>query len=261
VGLRPADLPGLDQYANVRPTRILPGITSPLRNVGPGDLRLGDGVKTAEGEYAGCGGRYIRPPEEVGTEVAIFPRRVQRIMRYAFTLAQSRPRKFLTVVTNRTRQRHGIVMWDEIADEVSKNSQMSPGTKMLVDAMTVRMTLSRRASIPSSDNLHADILSTSPARWPAASAVAPTANIDPERRFQSMFEPIHARHSISPARACQSGREFLDRIADARSPRRSGCLGAADARRGKVTAPASRRRCRRHRGRRRMSPEAVVERP
>ena len=119
-GLRLPICQGFDQYANVRPTKILPGITSPLRNVGTGDLDWVIVRENSEGEYAGCGGRVHRGlPEEVGTEVAIFTRvGVQRIMRYAFKLAQSRPRKFLTVVTKSNAQRHGMVMWDEIAEEV-----------------------------------------------------------------------------------------------------------------------------------------------
>ncbi|VEA99967.1 tartrate dehydrogenase [Klebsiella pneumoniae] len=113
---------GFDQYANVRPTKILPGVTSPLRNRGPGDLDWVIVRENSEGEYSGNGGRTHRGlPEEVGTEVAIFTRvGVTRIMRYAFRLAQSRPRKLLTVVTKSNAQRHGMVMWDEIAAEVAQ---------------------------------------------------------------------------------------------------------------------------------------------
>ena len=145
-GLRLPICQGFDQYANVRPTKILPGITSPLRNVGIGDLDWVIVRENSEGEYAGCGGRVHRGlPEEVGTEVAIFTRvGVQRIMRYAFKLAQSRPRKLLTVVTKSNAQRHGMVMWDEIAEEVSNEFPDVTWDKMLVDAMTVRMTLLMR---------------------------------------------------------------------------------------------------------------------
>ena len=111
-GLRLRICQGLDQYANVRPTRILPGITSPLRNVGAGDLDWVIVRENSEGEYSGHGGRVHRGlPEEVATEVAIFTRAgVTRIMRYAFRLAQSRPRKLLTVVTKSNAQRHGMVI-------------------------------------------------------------------------------------------------------------------------------------------------------
>jgi len=185
---------GLDQYANVRPTRILPGITSPLSGVGPGDLDWVIVRENSEGEYSGMGGRAHRGlPEEVGTEVAIFTRAgVSRIMRFAFQLAQSRPRKLLTVVTKSNAQRHGMVMWDEIAAEVSKDFPDVTSDKMLVDAMTVRMILKPRSlDTIVATNLHADILSDLAAALAGSIGIAPTANIDPERRFPSMFEPIH----------------------------------------------------------------------
>jgi tartrate dehydrogenase/decarboxylase / D-malate dehydrogenase len=193
-GLRLPICQGLDQYANVRPTRILPGIASPLSGVGPGDLDWVIVRENSEGEYSGMGGRAHRGlPEEVGTEVAIFTRRgVSRIMRFAFQLAQSRPRKLLTVVTKSNAQRHGMVMWDEIAAEVAKEFPDVTSDKMLVDAMTVRMTL-KPSSLDTivATNLHADILSDLAAALAGSIGIAPTANIDPERRFPSMFEPIH----------------------------------------------------------------------
>jgi len=178
----------------MRPTKILPGITSPLRNVGIGDLDWVIVRENSEGEYAGCGDRVHRGlPEEVGTEVAIFTRvGVQRIMRYAFKLTQSRPRKHLTVVTKSNAQRHGMVMWDEIAAEVSKEYPDVTWDKMLVDAMTMRMTL-RPETLDTmvATNLHADILSDLAAALAGSLGIAPTANLNPERKFPSMFEPIH----------------------------------------------------------------------
>ena len=113
-------------------------------------------------------------------------------MRYAFTLAQSRPRKFLTVVTKSNAQRHGMVMWDEIAAEVSQEFPDVTWDKMLVDAMTVRMTLNPQSlDTIVATNLHADILSDLAGALAGSLGVAPTANIDPQRRFPSMFEPIH----------------------------------------------------------------------
>ena len=193
-GLRLPICQGLDQYANVRPTRILPGIASPLSGVGPGDLDWVIVRENSEGEYSGMGGRAHRGlPEEVGTEVAIFTRAgVSRIMRFAFQLAQSRPRKLLTVVTKSNAQRHGMVMWDEIAAEVSKDFPDVTSDKMLVDAMTVRMILKPRSlDTIVATNLHADILSDLAGALAGSLGIAPTANIDPERRFPSMFEPIH----------------------------------------------------------------------
>lgn len=193
-GLRLPICQGFDQYANVRPTKILPGVTSPLRNRGPDDLDWVIVRENSEGEYSGNGGRAHRGlPEEVGTEVAIFTRvGVTRIMRYAFKLAQSRPRKLLTVVTKSNAQRHGMVMWDEIAAEVAQEFPDVQWDKMLVDAMTHRMTLHPQSlDTIVATNLHADILSDLAGALAGSLGVAPTANIDPERRFPSMFEPIH----------------------------------------------------------------------
>ena len=193
-GLRLPICQGFDQYANVRPTRILPGISAPLKDKGPGDLDWVIVRENSEGEYAGHGGRAHRGlPEEVATETAIFTRvGVTRIMRFAFRLAQARPRKLLTVVTKSNAQRHGMVMWDEIAAEVAAEFPDVSWDKMLVDAMTVRMTLNPE-SIDTivATNLHADILSDLAGALAGSLGVAPTANIDPEGRYPSMFEPIH----------------------------------------------------------------------
>lgn len=193
-GLRLQICQGFDQYANIRPTRILPGIPTPLHGKGVGDLDWVIVRENSEGEYSGHGGRVHRGlPEEVATEVAIFTRTgVTRIMRYAFRLAQTRPRKLLTVVTKSNAQRHGMVMWDEIAAEVAREFPDVSWDKMLVDAMTVRMTRNPESlDTIVATNLHADILSDLAGALAGSLGVAPTANIDPERRYPSMFEPIH----------------------------------------------------------------------
>ncbi|MQQ09244.1 tartrate dehydrogenase [Epibacterium sp. SM1979] len=193
-GLRLPICQGFDQYANVRPTKIIPGVSSPLKDVGVGDLDWVIVRENSEGEYSGHGGRAHKGmPEEVGTEVSIFTRvGVTRIMRYAFALAQSRPRKHLTVVTKSNAQRFGMVMWDEIAAEIAAEFPDVTWDKMLVDAMTVRMVKDPK-SIDTivATNLHADILSDLAGALAGSLGVAPTANIDPEKRFPSMFEPIH----------------------------------------------------------------------
>ncbi len=193
-GLRLPICQGFDQYANIRPTRVLPGVTSPLRDVGPGDLDWLIVRENSEGEYAGHGGRAHRGlPEEVATEVAIFTRvGVERIMRYAFGQAQKRARKHLTVVTKSNAQKFGLVMWDEIALEVSADFPGVTWDKELVDAMTMRM-VRKPQSIDTvvATNLHADILSDLAAALAGSLGVAPTGNVDPSRRYPSMFEPIH----------------------------------------------------------------------
>jgi tartrate dehydrogenase/decarboxylase/D-malate dehydrogenase len=193
-GLRLAICQSLDQYANVRPTRILPGITSPLRHVSGPELDWVIVRENSEGEYAGVGGRVHKGlPEEVATDVAMFTRPgVARIVRFAFEVARSRPRKLLTVVTKSNAQRHGMVMWDEIAAEVAKEFPDVTWDKMLVDAMTMRMVM-RPQTLDTivATNLHADILSDLAAALAGSLGIAPTANLNPERRTPSMFEPIH----------------------------------------------------------------------
>ncbi len=193
-GLRLEICQPFDQYANVRPTRVLPGITSPLRHVPD---KLLDWVivrENSEGEYAGVGGRAHRGlPEEVASDVSIFTRTgVARIVRFAFKLARARPRKLLTVVTKSNAQRHGMVMWDEIAAEVAAEFPDVTWDKMLVDAMTMRMVM-KPETIDTivATNLHADILSDLAAALAGSLGIAPTANLNPERKFPSMFEPIH----------------------------------------------------------------------
>jgi tartrate dehydrogenase/decarboxylase/D-malate dehydrogenase len=193
-GLRLAICQPFDQYANVRPTRVLPGITSPLRNVNDGELDWVIVRENSEGEYAGVGGRVHQgSPLEAATDVAMFTRAgVERVMRFAFRLAQSRPRKLLTVVTKSNAQRHAMVMWDEIANEIASEFPDVTWDKMLVDAMTMRM-VAKPASIDTvvATNLHADILSDLAAALSGSLGIAPTANLNPERAFPSMFEPIH----------------------------------------------------------------------
>jgi tartrate dehydrogenase/decarboxylase / D-malate dehydrogenase len=193
-GLRLNICQPFDQYANVRPTRILPGITSPLRAVTGPELDWVIVRENSEGEYAGVGGRVHQGlPLEVATDVSIMTRAgVERIMRFAFKLAQSRPRKFLTVVTKSNAQRHAMVMWDEIALQISKEFKDVKWDKMLVDAMTMRMTMKPETiDTVVATNLHADVLSDLAAALAGSLGIAPTANLNPERTFPSMFEPIH----------------------------------------------------------------------
>ncbi|MGA2042232.1 MAG: tartrate dehydrogenase [Roseiarcus sp.] len=193
-GLRLAICQPFDQYANVRPTRVLPGIVSPLRHVSGPELDWVIVRENSEGEYAGVGGRVHRGlPEEVATDVSIMTRAgVERIFRFAFALARSRPRKLLTIVTKSNAQRHAMVMWDEIGAEVAGEFPDVACDKMLVDAMTMRMTL-KPATLDTivATNLHADILSDLAAALAGSLGIGATANLNPERTYPSMFEPIH----------------------------------------------------------------------
>src|SRR6202521_6251037 len=161
-GLRLKICQGFAQYANVRPTRILPGIDAPLKRCAAEDLNWVIVRENSEGEYSGVGGRVHRGlPIEVATDVSILTRAgVERIFRFAFALARSRPRKLMTIVTKSNAQRHAMVMWDEIGAEIAREFPDVTWDKMLVDAMTMRMTIKPESldTIVAS-NLHADILS------------------------------------------------------------------------------------------------------
>jgi tartrate dehydrogenase/decarboxylase/D-malate dehydrogenase len=229
-GLRLAICQPFDQYANVRPARILPGITSPLRAVSGKELDWIIVRENSEGEYSGVGGRVHRGlPEEAATDVSLFTRAgVARIMRFAFALARSRPRRQLTIVTKSNAQRHGMVLWDEIAREVAEEYPDVAWDRMLVDAMTARM-VARPQSIDTivASNLHADILSDLAAALAGSLGIAPTANINPERRFPSMFEPIHGsafdivgKGIANPIGTIWSGVMMLEHLGEARAAAR-----------------------------------------
>jgi tartrate dehydrogenase/decarboxylase/D-malate dehydrogenase len=191
-GLRLPICQGFDQYANVRPSRVLPGVTSPLAN--GKDIDWVIIRENSEGEYSGSGGRVHQGlPEEVATETSVFTRvGVERIHRFAFELARKRPRKLLTLVTKSNAQRHGMVLWDEIFYAVAKHYPEVKTDRILVDAMTTRMVL-KPGTLDTivASNLHADILSDLAAALSGSLGIAPTANLNPERKFPSMFEPIH----------------------------------------------------------------------
>ena len=193
-GLRLKICQGLDQYANVRPTRILPGIDAPLKRCRAEDLNWVIVRENTEGEYSGVGGRVHQGhPIEVATDLSLMTRAgVERIHRFAFKLAQSRPRKLLTVITKSNAQRHAMVMWDEIAAQIAEEFPDVTWDKELVDAATARM-VNRPSSLDTivATNLHADILSDLAAALAGSLGIAPTANINPERLYPSMFEPIH----------------------------------------------------------------------
>ncbi|MBI2255534.1 MAG: tartrate dehydrogenase [Proteobacteria bacterium] len=193
-GLRLAICQGFDQFANVRPSKLLPGVVGPLRP------ELGQAIdwvivrENSEGEYAGVGGRAHRGlPIEVGMDVAVFTRAgVERIARYACETARSRPRKKLTVVTKSNAQRHGMVLWDEVCREVIRDYSDLTVDWMLVDAMTQRM-VAKPGTIDTvvATNLHADILTDLAAALSGSLGLGATANVDPSRKHPSMFEPIH----------------------------------------------------------------------
>ena len=196
-GLRLPICQGFDQYANVRPARVLPGIRSPLDKGAQIDWVIVR--ENTEGEYSGAGGRvHAGLDNEVAMEISTFTRSgVERVHRFAFELARKRPRKHLTLVTKSNAQRHGMVLWDEIFARVAKDFPDVKTDRILVDAMTTRMVLNPAAiDTVVASNLHADILSDLAAALSGSLGIAPTANLNPERKFPSMFEPIQDRKSV-----------------------------------------------------------------
>ncbi|VVS98496.1 tartrate dehydrogenase [Rhizobium sp. EC-SD404] len=192
--LRLAICQGLDQYANVRPTKLLGGTVGPLRK------ELGQQIdwvivrENSEGEYAGVGGRaHSGLPIEVAMDVAIFTRAgVERICRFACETAMARPRKRLTVVTKSNAQRHGMVLWDEVCRDVLKEFPELDVDWKLVDAMAAMMvTKPGNFDTILATNLHADILSDLASALTGSLGNGATGNIDPSAKSPSMFEPIH----------------------------------------------------------------------
>ncbi|KAF2722982.1 tartrate dehydrogenase [Polychaeton citri CBS 116435] len=187
----------MNQYVNVRPTRIIQGTQSPLSQcqTKPRDLDWVVIRENSEGEYAGQGGTtHGHSDHAIATEVAIFTKvGIERIMRFAFETAKSRPRRKLTMVTKSNAQRHGMVLWDKVFHQVAKEYDgVVDYDKMLVDAMTVRM-VNRPETLDTivATNLHADILSDLAAALAGSIGIAPSSNLDPTRENPSMFEPIH----------------------------------------------------------------------
>ena len=193
-GLRLKICQGLDQYANLRPVRLLPGIVSPLKDAKEEDINWSFIRENSEGEYSGIGGRsHIGYSHDTAMDISLFTRKgVERVQKFAFEVARSRPRKLLTLVTKSNAQRHGMVMWDEIFSEISQDYRDVTTDKMLVDAMTTRMVLDPKSiDTVVATNLHADILTDLAASLSGSMGIAPTGNLDPDKRHPSMFEPIH----------------------------------------------------------------------
>jgi tartrate dehydrogenase/decarboxylase/D-malate dehydrogenase len=193
-GLRLAICQGFDQYANLRPSLLLPGVQSPLRIK---DRKAIDFVvvrENTEGEYSGAGGRIHRGfASETALETTIFTRSgVERIIRFAYEFAQSRPRRFLSSVTKSNAQEHIFTMWDEIFDQIGRDYPEVQTERVLVDAMAARFVLHPESlDVVVASNLFADILTDLGGAICGSLGVVPSGNMNPERDYPSMFEPIH----------------------------------------------------------------------
>jgi tartrate dehydrogenase/decarboxylase/D-malate dehydrogenase len=195
-GLRLKICQSFDQWANVRPVRFHPGVVSPLRKADHTELDWVVVRENSEGEYAGFGGRNLAgrgPGNEVALQTALFTEKgCERIMRFAFDLARSRPRKKVSSVTKSNAQQYGMVLWDEVFARVAPDYPDVETESVLVDAMSAKFVLKPEdLSVVVASNLNADILSDLGSALAGSLGLAASANLDPERRFPSMFEPVH----------------------------------------------------------------------
>jgi tartrate dehydrogenase/decarboxylase/D-malate dehydrogenase len=195
-GLRLAICQGFDQYACVRPVRLLPGIQSPLRNATAETIDWVVVRENSEGEYAGVGGRNFTSRgdnREVAVQAALFTEQgCERIIRYAFELARTRKRKKVTSATKSNAQQYGMTLWDEVFARVAAQYPDVETEQWLVDSMAARFVLRPETlEVVVASNLFGDILSDLGSALAGSLGIAASANIDPERRKPSMFEPVH----------------------------------------------------------------------
>lgn len=183
-----------EQYINLRPCRLLPGVRSPLRDKRPEDIDFICIRENSEGEYAGVGGRtHIGTPYEVALQTSVFTRiAVERVIRYSFELAQTRTKKKVTSVTKSNACQYSMVLWDEIFEEVAGEFPNIEHEKWHVDAMAARfVTHPETLDIVVASNLFADILSDLGGAIQGSLGLPPSANINIDRRYPSMFESVH----------------------------------------------------------------------
>ncbi len=214
----------LRQYVNLRPMRLLPGITSPLAGRTAADIDMVCVRENSEGEYCGIGGRlHSGTPDELAQQTGIFTRRgIERIARYAFTLARTRPRKLVASATKSNALQHAMVLWDEVVAEVAADFPDVTFRKYHVDAIAARMiTHPQTLDVIVASNLFGDILTDIGSAISGSLGVGPSGNINPDRTTPSMFEPIHGSAPdiagtgvANPIAAIWAGAMMLDHLGE-----------------------------------------------
>src|SRR5438874_5946939 len=195
-GLRLAICQGFDLYANIRPVRLLAGVASPLKNATAETLDWVVVRENTEGEYAGIGGRNLTsrgPGKAIAIQAGLFTEEgCERIMRFAFDLALTRKRQKVTSVTKSNAQQYGMTLWDEVFAHVASDYPGVETEQWLVDAMAARFVLRPETlEVVVASNLFADILSDLGSALAGSLGIAASANLNPDGRFPSMFEPVH----------------------------------------------------------------------
>ncbi|MBV8680315.1 MAG: tartrate dehydrogenase [Aquitalea sp.] len=183
-----------EQYVNLRPVRLLPGVPCPLANRQPGDIDFLVVRENTEGEYSAVGGRMFEGTErELVLQQSVFTRQgVDRILHHAFALAQSRPRKKLTAATKSNGIAISMPYWDERVAEVARHYPDVEWERQHVDILAARFVLQpERFDVVVASNLFGDILSDLGPACAGTIGLAASANLNPERRFPSLFEPVH----------------------------------------------------------------------
>jgi tartrate dehydrogenase/decarboxylase/D-malate dehydrogenase len=213
------------QYANIRPHRLLPGVTGPLRAQGFDILCIRENT---EGEYSGVGGRvHSGTSDEVAVETAIFTRKgVERIIRFGFDQARARRGK-LASVTKSNAQKYSMVFWDEVTREVAREYPDVEVSHYHIDAMAARMVMAPESlDVVVASNLFGDILTDLGAAIQGGLGFAASANINPDRTAPSMFEPVHGSapdiahlNIANPIAAIWSGAMMLEHLGEAAASR------------------------------------------
>jgi tartrate dehydrogenase/decarboxylase / D-malate dehydrogenase len=213
-----------DQYVNLRPVRLMPGVPCPLADKKPGDIDFYVVRENTEGEYSSVGGRIFEGTErETVLQEAVFTRHgTDRILHYAFNLAQSRPKKHLTSATKSNGISISMPYWDERVAALAPNYPDVSWDKYHIDILCARFVLSpERFDVVVASNLFGDILSDLGPACTGTIGIAPSGNLNPERVFPSLFEPVHGsapdiygRNIANPVAMVWSGAMMLDFLGD-----------------------------------------------
>jgi len=229
VSLRGLRLPicqGFDQYVCLRPSTLLPGVRSPLEGKSPEGIDFVVIRENTEGEYSGAGGNAHRGlAHEVAVETAVFSRMgIERVVRYAFALAESRSRTLVSA-TKSNAQQYGMTLWDEVVESVGADHPDVAVERVLIDALAARFVLDPESlDVVVASNLFGDILTDLGAAICGSLGIAPSGNINPEGDYPSMFEPVHGsapdivgRGIANPLGMIRTGAMMLEHLGESGS--------------------------------------------
>jgi tartrate dehydrogenase/decarboxylase/D-malate dehydrogenase len=183
-----------DQYVNLRPVRLMPGIPCPLAGRKPGEIDYYVVRENTEGEYSSVGGRlFVGTEREMAQQTSTFTRKgCDRIMKFAFELAMKRPRRLVTSATKSNGISITMPYWDERFAAVGRNYPEVKTSQYHIDGLTIQMVLNpQRFDVIVASNLFGDILSDLGPATAGTIGIAPSANLNPEGKFPSLFEPVH----------------------------------------------------------------------